>query len=107
MCQNEIYPGPGQILGLAHIMGKLAGVRDSLAPLKRVVVVLVAQFCLSLFLSLPTRLLRPWDFPEYWSGLPFPPPGDLPDPGSEPASSTSPLWVDSLPLSHRESAEAS
>ena len=23
---------------------------------------------------------------EYWSGLPFPPPGDLPDPGMEPVS---------------------
>ena len=23
---------------------------------------------------------------EYWSGLPFPPPGDLPDPGVEPTS---------------------
>ena len=23
---------------------------------------------------------------EYWSGLPFPPSGDLPDPGREPAS---------------------
>ena len=23
---------------------------------------------------------------EYWSGLPFPPPGDLPDPGIEPGS---------------------
>ena len=23
---------------------------------------------------------------EYWSGLPFPPPGDLPDPGIGPAS---------------------
>ena len=27
---------------------------------------------------------------EYWSGLPFPPPGDLPDPGIEPASLASP-----------------
>ena len=27
---------------------------------------------------------------EYWSGLPFPPPGDLPDPGIEPASLISP-----------------
>ena len=27
---------------------------------------------------------------EYWSGLPFPPPGDLPDPGIEPRSSASP-----------------
>ena len=26
---------------------------------------------------------------EYWSGLPFPPPGDLPDPGMEPGSPTS------------------
>ena len=23
---------------------------------------------------------------EYWSGLPFPPPGDLPDPGIKPTS---------------------
>ena len=27
---------------------------------------------------------------EYWSGLPFPFPGDLPDPGIEPESPTSP-----------------
>ena len=26
---------------------------------------------------------------EYWSGLPFPPPGDLPDPGTEPESHVS------------------
>ena len=25
---------------------------------------------------------------EYWSGLPFPSPGDLPDPGIEPGSPT-------------------
>ena len=34
---------------------------------------------------------------EYWSGLPFPSPGDLPDPGTELESLH---WqVDSLPLS--------
>ena len=27
---------------------------------------------------------------EYWSGLPFPPPGDLPNPGIEPMSHMSP-----------------
>ena len=27
---------------------------------------------------------------EYWSGLPFPPPADPPDPGTEPASVASP-----------------
>ena len=32
---------------------------------------------------------------EYWSGLPFPPPGDLPDPGIEPRSPT--LQADSFP----------
>ena len=31
---------------------------------------------------------------EYWSGLPFPPPGDLPDPGIKPWSPA--LWADSL-----------
>ena len=31
---------------------------------------------------------------EYWSGLPFPPPGDLPDPEMEPRSPT--LQADSL-----------
>ena len=36
---------------------------------------------------------------EYWSGLPFPSPRDLADPGIEPTSSA--LQVDSLPLSHQ------
>ena len=35
---------------------------------------------------------------EYWSGLPFPSPGDLPDPRIEPVSPASPaLQVYSLP----------
>ena len=39
---------------------------------------------------------------EYWSRLPFPSPGDLPNPGTEPTSLVSPaLQVDSLPLSHQ------
>ena len=38
---------------------------------------------------------------EYWSGLPCPSPGDLPDLGSEPMSPVPPaLQADSLPLSH-------
>jgi len=42
----------------------------------------------------------PWEFfrQEYWSGLPFPSQGDLPNPGIEPASPVSPaLQTDSLP----------
>ena len=46
---------------------------------------------------LPTRLLCPWGFSrqEYWSGLPYSPPGDLPNPEIELRSPT--LQVDSLP----------
>jgi len=31
---------------------------------------------------------------EYWNGLPFPSPGDLPDPGIKPRS---PALIDALP----------
>ena len=65
---------------------------------KTEVKVLVPQQCLT--------LLTPWTVPyqaplsvefsrqEYWSGLPFPSPGDLPDPGIEPGSPA--LQADSL-----------
>ena len=41
----------------------------------------------------PTRILCPWNFPkqEFWSGLPFLPPGELLQPEIKPASSTSPI----------------
>ena len=39
---------------------------------------------------------------EHWSGLPFPSPGDLPNPGIKPASPA--LQVGSLPLSHLRNA---
>ena len=44
----------------------------------------------------PARLLCPWGLSrqECWSGLPCPPPGDLPDPGVEPRSPA--LQADSL-----------
>ena len=38
---------------------------------------------------------------EYWSELPFPSPGDLPNPGTKPPFLASAAWqVDSLPLRH-------
>ena len=44
----------------------------------------------------PARILCPWDSSDkYWSGLPFPSPGDLADPEIEPGSLA--LLVDSLP----------
>ena len=36
---------------------------------------------------------------EYWNGLPFPSPGNLPDPGTEPASPVSPC-IGKWPLYH-------
>ena len=44
-----------------------------------------------------SRLFCPWDSPDrYWSGLPCPPPGDLPDPRIEPASFLSPALAGSF-----------
>ena len=38
---------------------------------------------------------------EYWSGVPFPSPGDLSEPGIEPMTPVSPaIQEDPLPLSH-------
>ena len=53
---------------------------------------------------------------EYWSGLPFPPPGDLPDPGIEPTSpvplalagrfvTTKPLGKQSAWVAHKTVAQ--
>ena len=43
----------------------------------------------------PARLLCSWDFSrqEYWTKLPFPSPGDLPDTEMEPTSPVSPALV--------------
>ena len=41
---------------------------------------------------------------EHWSGLPFPSPGDLSNPGIEPRSPT--LWADALPSKPPEKPEA-
>ena len=46
-------------------------------------------------LALQAALSMEFSRQEYWSGLPFPSPGDLPDPGMKPRSST--FQADSLP----------
>ena len=60
--------------------------------------VLVAQSCLTLCnpvdYSPPGSLSMEFSRQEYWSGLPFPSPGDLPDPGFKPWSPA--LQMDSL-----------
>ena len=60
--------------------------------------VLVAQLCLTLCDPMdcgPPGSSMGFLRQEYWSGLPFPFPGDLPDPGIKPRSPV--LQVDSLP----------
>ena len=59
----------------------------------------VAQLCLTLCnpwtVAYQTPLSMEFSRQEYWSGLPFPSPGDLPDPGNEPGSPA--LQADDLP----------
>ena len=63
------------------------------------VCVLVTQSCLTLatLWTVARQALLSMGFPrqEYWSGLPCPPPGDLPNPGIKPRSPA--LQADSLP----------
>ena len=56
-----------------------------------------SESCSIVFNSMTPWTMQSMEFsrPEYWSGYPFPPPGDLPNPGIEPRSSS--LQVDSLP----------
>ena len=61
---------------------------------------LVAKSCSTLVTPMdcspPGSSVRGISQQEYWTGLPFPPPGGLPDPGIEPGSPV--LQEDSLPV---------
>ena len=59
---------------------------------------LVAKSGLALATPWTVACQAPPSLPGYWSGLPFPSPGDLPDPGIKPESPV--LQMDSLLLSH-------
>ena len=66
---------------------------------------LLTQSCATLwdpmYYSPPCSSVHGFSRLEYWSGLLFPPPGDLPKPGVEPLFPVSPtLAADSSPLSH-------
>ena len=85
-CPQSLYPNSTNLL---------VGLRQR-APCA--VLCLVTQLCPTLRPHglESARLLCPWGFSsqEYWSGLPCPPPGDLPNPGIEPRSYE--LHTDSL-----------
>ena len=61
--------------------------KKKLTHLNYLVVVLVTKSCPTLVTPWTVALQAPLSmgFPrhEYWSGLPFPSPGDLPDPGNQ------------------------
>ena len=48
----------------------------------------LSRFSLTLARQVPLSMVSSRQ--EYWSGLPCPAPGDLPDPGTEPASPATP-----------------
>ena len=70
----------------------------------RSVALAVSDFATRGTVALQAPLSMGFSRQGYWSGLPCPPPGDLPDPGTKSVSAVSPeLQADSLPLSHRGS----
>ena len=93
------------------------GEQERLVPTAQLVngiwILQVSQLCVCHSLSHVRLFATPWTvahlaplsmvFPrlEYWSGLPFPSPGDLPDPGIESRSPA--LQADYLPSEPRES----
>ena len=71
-----------------------------------IVAMVLSLSCVQLFVTPWTIIHKAplsMGFPrqEYWSGLPFPPPGDLPDPGIKPGSPA--LQANSLPTEPRAS----
>ena len=73
--------------------------KTSQAPQNEVIVVKslsrVRLFVIPLTVIYQASLSMGFSRQEYWSGLPFPSPGDLPDPGIEPRSPA--LQADALP----------
>ena len=68
------------------------------APAHAQVLIHVLLLCDPMDCSPPSSSVHGLSRQEYWSGLPFPSPGDLPNLGVKPTSPA--LQVDSLPLSH-------
>ena len=65
---------------------------------------LCLTFCNLMGCTLPVSSVHGFSRQEYWGQLSYPPPGDLPNPGVDPAYPEAPaLQMDSLPLSHQGS----
>ena len=95
-------PGPPQALSGMGSETPASSVRSWIIDKTGGLVVLVAKSCLTLAtpwtVACQAPLSMEFSRQEPCSGLPVPPPGDLPDPGIEPKS---PAWqANSLPPSH-------
>ena len=99
---------PGILLGISDAMGKTMPINTHISslllfPSLSGMCVLshfshVHLFMILLTVTHQTPMSMGFSRQEYWNGLPFPTPGDLPDPGIEPESPVSPaLQADSLP----------
>ena len=60
----------------------------------------VRLFVIPLTIASQAPLSMGFSRQEYWSGLPGPPPGDLPDPGIKPESLTSPALAGGFFTNH-------
>jgi len=89
---------------LLMMLNDAAALEDNLAvpQVKRIVTPVIS--CVQLFVTVACQapLFMGFSKWEYWSGLPFPFPGDLPNPGTEPTSPACLMhWqMDSLLLHH-------
>ena len=96
---SQVTPLPKES-GVRYLCSLLGGKRVCVCVC---VCVLVVQSCPILWDPLdchpPGSSVHGFFQKEYWSGLPFPSPGDFPNPGIEPGSPA--LQADSLPLSHQ------
>ena len=98
--------GPASFTFYLHWQGSLLTFPAAMSVLGLSVTFHQNQRELSLCLSHVRLFATPWTVAhqappsmgfsrqEYWSGLPFPSPGDLPNPGIEPRSPA--LWADTL-----------
>ena len=88
----------------AGVQQMLSELNSSLNPCMLSCFSRVQPFVTPWTIACQTSLFMGFYRQDYWSGLPFPPPGNLPDPRIEPTSPAAPaLQVDSLPLSQQGS----
>ena len=76
------------------LAGSLSYCWHTMKGVRGCVVSLVQLFVIPWAVACQTPLSMGFSWQEYWSRLPFPPRGDLPNPGIEPMSPVSPALVD-------------